>query len=193
MLLAITHAMSPHLSQPDASCCHPSQPHAPQPHGHIATPLPAAYISQIYMPCHHTSPSWMHPIIMHLAAAHAIFLPPSHLYSYIAAPLQPYGPHCYASWSCMAMSLPPLQLHMSLPPIAATHATLLHTSPLHGPCWHLPLSPTQAVLLHTLQLHALHCCPLQCWHLGLLVMSVAVEPLYLFLIAENIFIKSYRW
>jgi len=30
------------------------------------------------------------------------------------------------------MSLPPLQLHMSLPPIAATHATLLHTSPLHG-------------------------------------------------------------
>jgi hypothetical protein len=63
-----------------------------------------------------------------------------------------YMPYHHMPHSCMAMSLPPSQLHMSLPPITAVHALSLHASPLHGP-HHPPCSHT--VLLRASQLHML--------------------------------------
>jgi len=100
----------------------------------MAMPLPAACTLQIYILHCHTSLSWMCPIIAHLTAACTMLLLPLHLYSHIAAPLQPHRPHCCAPHSCMAMFLPPLQLHTLPPPIAAAHAQLLHALPLYGPC-----------------------------------------------------------
>jgi hypothetical protein len=102
--------MSPHLSQPDAPHCCPSQPHVPQPYSHAATPLPAACTLQTHMLCCHTSPSQMHPIVVHLAVAHAMLPPPSS--------------HTGPVTACLAAAWPPpLQLHLPLP----------HALQLHGP------------------------------------------------------------
>jgi hypothetical protein len=87
--------------------------------------------------------------------------------------------------------------HYVVTPIAAAHAGLPCASLLHGPRRRFPRSRRSV---------AVHCCctghvsaflaadaalprttllpPLQCWHLGLWLWSVAVELLYLFIIAE---------